>query len=154
MATNHIDICHINIRSLSDLKMDALKAEIAQLDYDIICLTETNLPHARVENINLPGFQHLISKDRPLRQGGGVAAFVADYIGAVRLSELEVPELELMWIKIKAGTNTLLIGTCYLPPNSKNEFWVKLKDSLDLAKQSGFKDILLSGDFNADPQTR
>ena len=131
MATNHIDICHINIRSLSDLKMDALKAEIAQ-DYDIICLTETNLPHARVENTNLPGFQHLISKDRPLRQGGGVAAFVADHIGAVRLSELELPELELMWIKIKAGTNTLLIGTCYRPPNSNNEFWVKFQDSLGL----------------------
>ena len=47
MTTNRIGVCHINIRSLNDSKIDALKMEIAD-NHDIICLSETNLPHARV----------------------------------------------------------------------------------------------------------
>ena len=50
---------------------------------------------------NLHGFQYLISKDRPMRQGGGIAALIADHIWAIMLSELKLPELEVMWIKIK-----------------------------------------------------
>ena len=79
MTTNKLNVCHINIRSLSDVKIDALKADILE-NHGILCLTETNLPHARVGCLNLPGFQHIIAKNRVDRQGGGVAIYVADHI--------------------------------------------------------------------------
>ena len=43
---------------------------------------------------------------------------------------------------------------CYRPPNAKADFWQQIQDSVDLAKQTGIKNILLTGDFNADPPTR
>ena len=62
MATNVLDLCHINIRSLNDDKIDAIKAEMIT-EYDIICLTETNLPTARVTDLNL--WVSLTDKERP-----------------------------------------------------------------------------------------
>ena len=47
-----------------------------------------------------------------------------------------------------------MLCVCYRPPNCKAEFWVKLQDSVDLVKQAGVNNILLTGDFNADPHTR
>ncbi len=153
MTTNYIDICCVNIRSLSDSKVDSLKIDIAP-EFDIICLTETNLPHANVHSTDIVGFQHLLTKDRTDRQGGGVGVYVADHIGVTRKEEFEIPGLELLWVNIKAGSNKFLLGICYRPPNTTNIFWNKLQDSLDLAKQAGYRDIVLSGDLNADPATR
>ena len=150
---NELDITHVNIRSLNDDKMDAVRAELV-MDYDIICLTETNLPSANVTDLNLNGFNPITRKDHVGRTGGGVAAFVANHIGASRIFEYEIPDLEALWLKIKAGQNVLLLCICYRPPNAKADFWVKLQDAVDLAKQSGSDRIMLVGDLNADPKTR
>ena len=152
MDTNELDLCHINIRSLNDDKIDAIKAEIVN-EYDIICLTETNLPTARVTNLNLNGFHSLIRKDRTGKTGGGVGIYVASHLGVTRVYDYEIPNLEALWVKIKAGTNTILICVCYRPPNAKFDFWNNLQDSIDLAKQSGINKIIIAGDFNADLQT-
>ena len=93
-------------------------------------------------------------KNRIGKTGGGVAVYVADHIGALRLNELESPDLELLWVKLKAGSNVLLLGICYRPPNSKADFWTKLQDSVDRAKQNGYQNILIAGDLNAHPPTR
>ena len=68
MSTNIIDICNVNIRSLSDINVDAIKAEL-MLDFDVICLTESNLPYAQVTNLKLLGFQELLRKDKAGRVG-------------------------------------------------------------------------------------
>ncbi len=153
MSINELDITHVNIRSLNDEKMNAIRAELL-LDYDIICLTETNLPAANVSDLNLDGFNPIIRKDRAGKTGGGVAIYAANHIGASRIFDYDIPDLEAMWVKIKAGNNILLICVCYRPPNSKAEFWTKLQDSVDLVKQSGVDRIMLVGDLNADPRTR
>ena len=153
MATDLVDVCCINIRSLSDAKIDSLKIDIVP-NFDIICLTETNLPHANVSSLDLPGFQSILRKDRVGRQGGGVGIYAANYIGVTRMYQLESPELELMWVNVKAGNNKVLLGVCYRPPNSAANFWSKLQENIDIIKQSGFTDIILAGDFNADPSTR
>ena len=133
MSVNELDIIHINIRSLNDSKMDAIRAEVL-LENDIICLTETNLPSANVNDLNLNGFSPIIRKDRIGRTGGGVAVYVADHLGASRVIRYEIPDLEALWLKIKAGHNVLLLCICYRPPNARADFWVKLQDSVDLAK--------------------
>ena len=153
MATNVLDLCHINIRSLNDDKIDAIKAEMVT-EYDIICLTETNLPTARVTDLNLIGFHSLIRKDHFGRTGGGVGIYVANHLGVTRIYDYEIPNLEALWVKIKAGNNTVLICVCYRPPNARADFWTNFQDSIDLAKQSGIDKIIIAGDFNADLQTR
>ena len=153
MASNVIDICHVNVRSLNDDKMDAIKAEML-LEYDIICLTETNLPTARVNDLNLNGFHPIHRKDRVGKTGGGVGMFIANHLGATRIYDYEIPGLEALWMKIKAGNNLFLMCVCYRAPNEKAQFWINLQDSIDLAKQSGTNKIIVTGDFNADPHTR
>ena len=70
------------------------------------------------------------------------------------MNDFELPGLEVLWSKIKAGNNVLMLATCYRPPNSGRVFWNKLQDSIDTVKQAGYKDIILAGDLNADPETR
>ena len=153
MATNLLDICHSNVRSLNDNVMELIRAELAS-NHDIIMLSETNLPHNELSDSTISGFQDIIRKDRPNRGGGGVAMFVADHLGATRMTEYELPGLEALWVKVNAGKNKLLFCVCYRPPDNKTEFWTSLQDSLDLARHSGISEIILAGDFNADPNTR
>ena len=152
MASNVLDICHLNIRSLNDEKIDALKAEVV-LDYDVICLTETNLPYANVNDLTLNGFHPIMRKDRDGKTGGGVGIYVSINLGVTRVYEYEIPGLESLWVKIKAGNNIFLLCVCYRPPNSKADFWNSFQDSVDLAKQSGTDKIIIAGDLNAHPGT-
>ena len=142
MSVNEIDLTHVNIRSLNDDKMDAIRAELL-LDNDIICITETNLPLASVHDLNLNGFNPIVRKDRIGRTGGGVALYVADHLGCTRMIDFELPDLEALWVKIKAGNNSLLLCVCYRPPNAKADFWLRLQDTIDLAKKSGLDCIML-----------
>ena len=50
------------------------------LNFDIICLTETNRPHARVTDFDLSGFHDILHKDRMGGPGGGVALYAAEHI--------------------------------------------------------------------------
>ena len=153
MSENYLDLCNINVRSLSDQKLNGIKAELL-LDFDLFCITETNLPHARVTDLDLPGFHPIIRKDRQDRTWGGVALYAAEHISATRVYDYEIPDLEALWVKVKAGSNTLMVCVCYRPPNSNVSFWEKLQESLDLANVAGSSDIVLAGDFNADPNSR
>ena len=153
MASNILDLWHINVRSLNDSQMDSIRAELS-LEYDVICLSETNLPTAKVSDLSLSGFHSIIRKDRIGKSGGGVALYAANFLGVMRMAEFEIPELEAMWVKVKAGNDIALICVCYKPPNAKADFWTKLQDSIDLAKQSGIEKIIITGDMNSDPKTR
>ena len=148
-----LDICHVNVRSLNSDRIDAIKAELAE-NFEIICMTETNLPHANAENLSIPGFHDILRKDRVGRVGGGLGVYVAQHLSGVHITDFDIPELEAMWLKIKAGHNIFMLCICYRPPNAKVDFWVKLQDAVDLVKQSGINNILMTGDFNADPHTR
>ena len=150
---NIIDICHVNIRSLNSEKVDAIKAELAS-EFEIICLTETNLPHAKATDLSINGFHNILRKDRVGKTGGGVGVYVTEHLSAVHATDYDIPELEAMWLKVKAGHNVFMLCVCYRPPNSKADFWIKLQDSVDLVKQAGVHNIILTGDLNADPNTK
>ena len=48
-------------------------------------LMETNLPHAQVDDLTLSGFHEIIGTGQDGRPGGGVAMYVAEHLGAVRV---------------------------------------------------------------------
>ena len=83
----------------------------------MIMLTKSNLPHACVDDLTVGGFHDILRKDHIGCTGGGVAMYVADHIGAVRVQELAILDLELMWVKIKAGHD--IIHMCVLLSTSK-----------------------------------
>jgi hypothetical protein len=75
----NLNICHVNIRSLSRATLLALKTSLATV-YDIITISQTHL-HAGVPNnvFDLKGYHDILRKDRGAR-GGGVAIYIKEEI--------------------------------------------------------------------------
>jgi Icc-related predicted phosphoesterase len=62
--------------------------------------------------------------------------------------EVSTPGVEAAWAKTVVGTKSLLIGVIYRPPNEKADYWAKLEENLELAKEVGIDTIILTGDLN------
>ena len=146
-----LDICHLNIHSLSD-KITAVKASLAGT-YDIIAITETLLrPHHDTSKLELKGYHPLIHRDRDDRGGGGCAVYVRDSLHYIRLNQLESRDVESIWLRIRAKNNVFLLCTCYRPPDAHFSFWDSMQIQVDLAKQI-HHNIVITGDLNADPNS-
>ena len=84
-------------------------------------LTETNLAHAQVDELTLSGFHEIIRNDRNGRPGEGFPMYVAEHLEAVKVNEFEIRNLEAMWVKRKAGSNSILMCLCNRPPYARAE---------------------------------
>ena len=106
----NLNVCHVNIRSLSRAKLLAIQTSLTQ-QYDIITISETHL-HVGVSGdlFKLNGFHDIIRKDRD-GHGGGVAVYIRDTISYKRIFEYEDRNLEAIWIQINTiqGTYVLLL---------------------------------------------
>jgi hypothetical protein len=58
-----------------------------------------------------------------------------------------VGSVECIWLEIKINDKKYLYGTFYIPPNSGQQNWEELEQSMDLALNSNH-DIIITGDFN------
>ena len=116
----NLNICHINIRSLSPVKLIALQQEITGR-FQIISLSESFLSNVRHDNLEIPGFHPLFRKDRG-SHGGGVACYVSSNLIAKRREDLEVPGMECLWLEIRSNNNKFLLCTCYRPPDERYNF--------------------------------
>ena len=67
--------------------------------------------------------------------------------------EFELPEIEGLWLEIRAHNVKFLLGTYYRPPNANSMFWTHLQEVVDVVKTDKIKNVILTDDFNADPQT-
>ena len=76
------------VNSLNEDKMNAIRAEL-MLDFDLICLTETNLPYAKPTDLSIHGFHPIIRKDRIGKTGGGVGLYAAEHLSITRKFEYE-----------------------------------------------------------------
>ena len=100
----------------------------------------------------------LTRRDRNLRIGGGVCAFIKSSIPFNTLDELQDDNFEPLWLymrpyKLPRGISCLIVCVVYHPPsNESNSMIEHLSSMLDLAlakyPQAG---ILLFGDFNRCP---
>ena len=87
-------------------------------------------------------------RDRVGDNHGGVCVYVHGNIFSKRRHDLELPNLECVWIEINTRNKKLLIGTFYRPPNSSNATFAATEDSIGLASDTNAYDILITGDFN------
>lgn len=109
-------ILHINAQSIRN-KMLALEAESHEAD--IIAITETWLgPNITNEDLALSNYHRPARKDRPHSPYGGVAMYCRENLSMIHRTDLDVHEVEIVWVEIFMGTRTFLIGTIYRPPNA------------------------------------
>ena len=154
MICRNLNMCHINIRSLSRSKVKAIQCQLSHI-YDIITLSETHLYQGVTDDLfELPGFHTIVRKDRP-NLGGGVAIYLKENLGFKRLFKYERADLEILWVQLNTVEGKLVLGSVYRPPGaaSTNQFWLELDAVLDIIKSDGYKNIFLLGDFNADFKT-
>ena len=99
---------------------------------------------------NIPGYNGPFRLDRPDDTGhGGVAAWVINTLIAERRLDLEQPDHETLWISVRNSVKQVLIGVSYR--QQRGNYWEKLQDGYDLAVATKIANIMLIGDFNADP---
>ncbi len=139
-------VFHVNIQSLRP-KLDLLEYETQF--YDVIVFTETWLNNTIQDNsLQIPNFSQLHRLDRQNRIGGGVAIYVRDSLTSKRRYDLEVTNLEAIWVEVKIKSRTILIGGIYRPPNSKADYTDRIHESIERAKSLSMNNIIVTGDFN------
>lgn len=115
---NSISIAHLNVQSINN-KLDIIQAELG--GFDIITLNETWLDkNTSSQDILLQGFQEPFRRDREENRYGGVIIYAKNHISCKRRQDLEVQQIECIWIECFIYKIKFLIGTFYRPPNSES----------------------------------
>ena len=149
LILNYFSIVHYNIQSISS-KVDLIGSELR--NFNIICLTETWLgQHIPDDSLKINEFK-LYRRDRQTDNYGGVCVYVKDNVYSRRRTDLELPNIECIWVEIDFHHKKFLLGTFYRPPNSSAQTLSSIEDSISLAMDSNIKDVFITGDFNLDTQ--
>ena len=140
-------IIHLNVLSLLTCH-EQISVEFN--DYDIIALSKTFLNDTVTDDdIFISGYDKVFRMDRN-RHGGGVCVYVKY---AERCVDFEDCRLECIWLKVRY-INTTFYFACrptYRPPNSGNDFWQLLCDSVGRVKDNNDNpNIFICGDLNSD----
>ena len=135
MDHRDISICHVNIRSLKHIdefgtrdKLMHIKCELAS-KFKIITLSKTWLSGSdSSEDYRLPGFQEPFRRDRDPNIGavgyGGVLAWISNKIACKRRRDLELPDIEAMWLKVRSVSKKFFLCIVYRAPSNANDiFW-------------------------------
>ena len=112
---------------------------------DIVSICETFLDGAILDSEVVPPGYTVYRCDQN-RNGGGLLVAVTDSIPSVRRFDLEMPDIELIWVQIYCGSTSFLFGLSYRPPSSSDDYFSFLAASL--RKIAPTYNVLLSGDFN------
>ena len=79
-----------------------------------------------------------------------MAVYVNDSIYTKRRHDLEIRNIECVWIEARVQRKPVLIGTFYRPPNADASVLLDIETSIDLAIDTGINDIIITGDLNVD----
>ena len=115
--SNHLSIFHLNIQSIVP-KIDIIRSEADA--FDVLVFSESWLkPNITDDTIQIENFKPPFRKDRVDRVGGGVALYVRDTIPCKRRTDLELRDLESVWVELQVKCKRILVGGFYKPPNSQ-----------------------------------
>ncbi|MES9994358.1 MAG: reverse transcriptase family protein [Candidatus Thiodiazotropha sp.] len=147
MIKDKFSVVHYNVQSISN-KIDILESELS--NFDIICLTETWLD-GRTSNdtISLKEY-NLYRRDRVGDNHGGICVYVKQNVHSRRRHDIELPNIECVWVEVSTHNKKILLGTFYRPPNSTQDVLSSIEDSISLAYDTNIQNILINGDFNLD----
>ena len=81
---------------------------------------------------------------------GGICVYIKSNVYSRRRSDLELPDIECIWLEIVCHHRTFLLGTFHRPPNSPAGILSSIEDSISLAFDTNINNIFVTGDFNLD----
>ncbi|XP_052778434.1 uncharacterized protein LOC128215865 [Mya arenaria] len=119
----HLNVCHLLP------KLEEIKYHLCQsYSPNILGLCETFL-HADINDNMLQVKNYTFErKDREHKKGGGILVYVNNNIQYRRRLDLEVNDIESIWLEINGlYCKSLLINFIYRPPNSQQK-WIDLYD--------------------------
>lgn len=147
---NKFSLVHYNVQSLMS-KKDILFSELHH--FDVISITETWLDNRTSDqDAELPGY-NTYRRDRIGDNHGGICVYVNNNIFSKRRNDLELRDVECIWVEILTHNKKVLIGTFYRPPNSHSMTLTSIENSVGLAIDTNIENILITGDFNLDMRT-
>ena len=140
-------------------KKDELYAVIENNDIDVTIITESWLTSdTPTSNVSVGLHTTTFRKDRTSRAGGGVVAFVKNYLPNKHLTNLEIEDKEVLWLLLSPKRfprpySCIIVVGVYFPPGKpifeRTEMVDYLTDSLDTALLSyPNAGIIVDGDFN------
>ena len=85
--------------------------------------------------------------------GGGIIVYIRDNINVTHRFDLEMDNLEVVWLQLKLQGKKVLFGTLYILPNSNQDIWFKLENTFDLTLNDNSVDyIMTTGDLKKKKQ--
>lgn len=143
-----IHIAFLNIQHLMP-KLDEIKFHFKHTVRPDICgFCETFLTENTTNaELNINGYS-AERKDRVSKKGGGLVIYIAEKIPYKRRTDLEINNIESIWIEITyPNTKSFLINYVYRPPNSKQSWIDEYEIQLDLVDINK-NEFYILGDFN------
>ena len=140
-------VVHYNVQSITN-KIDILESELS--NFDIICLTETWLDERTSNDTISLNEYNLYRRDRAGDNHGGICVYTKQNVHSRRRQDIELPNIECLWIEVSTHNKKILLGTFYRPPNSTQDALTSIEDSISLAYDTNIQNILITGDFNLD----
>ena len=142
----NLSMVHYNVQSVLN-KLDLIEAEFS--DFSIISLTETWLNETKpTDDLVFNGFRTPFRRDRVGDSHGGILVYVKQDIPCKRRPDLELANIECIWIEINIRNKKLLLGTYYRPPNASPLVLSNIETSIGLAVDTGIDNICITGDLN------
>ena len=74
--------------------------------------------------------------------------YVKEGLHYKRRDDLEIQNIESIWIEVANSHKRILVGLFYRPPNSDSQLFSNIEDSIGLAVDTGINAIILTGEFN------
>ena len=140
-----LSVVHVNARSLKN-KIDLFEAESHQ--FDIITVSETWLsPSVPDKLICLKNFHPPIRLDQQYNNNGGVAIYVREDLYCKPRPDLQVKNLEAVWVETKINQESILVGSFYRNPHAQVNYWNLIEEGIGKVDRTQTKFIIL-GDFN------
>ena len=143
-----LKVAHLNICSLKN-KVIELSKIMLENDLHIVAISETHLDDS-IDNteVYIQGY-NIIRLDRN-RYGGGVAFYVQDHIPIKRRGDLDLPDIEAIWIQVHLPhLKPLLVCCCYRPPTSDAAYLEKICTMLQNVSDKN-SEMYFVGDLNID----
>jgi exonuclease III len=157
LSVAHMNVCSLYMSSIKHnprVKIDEIISTlVVDKDVDILCISESWL-HDQIKDkdIEIPGYQTPLRKDRKDKRGGGVCVYVTDNLTCKQLTEHEPDDTDLLWVELRLQNKRVVVGTCYRPPGQNkaeaDHFIDQLGTSLANVIATNPESIILVGDFN------
>ena len=150
-----LKLFHQNVRGLfSNINLVSVLLQRFR-GIDVLTLSETHIEsddeHGAIYDI--PGYS-FVSRPRKAGKGGGVGAYISNDVTWDRREDLEVREIESVWIEIwpsRQHSKGILIATIYRPPDTSkflHKDFNTLFSSMMTNASGESKEMIVLGDMN------